>query len=271
MSDLRNPDGGCPWDVKQTFESISAYTVEEAYEVADAIERKDMDELKNELGDLLFQVVFHAQMASENNQFEFVDVVNAINKKLVRRHPHVFADKKITDENELYREWEKHKKNERVEKNKSGKDKQFISHLDGIASAMPALRWSEKLQKRAAHHGFDWQSIEPVFDKLQEEIGELKAEIVIENNQDRITDEMGDILFASVNLSRHLGVNPEQALRDSNRKFISRFSVVEQLLEKDGKQMEDCSVTVLEDYWQKSEKNNVCNPIKADFDAFMLP
>lgn len=253
MANLRDPDGGCPWDVKQTFESISAYTVEEAYEVADAIERKDMDDLKNELGDLLFQVVFHAQIAAENNQFEFVDVVNAINNKLVRRHPHVFADKKITDEDELYREWEKHKKNERLEKNRSGKDKQLKSHLDGIASAMPALRWSEKLQKRAAHHGFDWQSIKPVFDKLQEEIGELKAEIVIEDNQARITDEMGDILFASVNLSRHLGVNPEQALRDSNRKFMSRFKVVEQLLEQDGKKMEECSVDELEIYWQKAK------------------
>jgi len=249
MADLRNPDGGCPWDVKQTFESIAAYTVEEAYEVADAIERKDMDELKSELGDLLFQVVFHAQMASENNQFDFVDVVSAINNKLIRRHPHVFGDEKIDDEEVLYKEWEKHKKNERAEKNQSPK-----SYLDGIEGTMPALCWSEKLQKRAAHHGFDWDNIEPVFEKLHEEIGELKAEIVHEDNQQRITDEMGDILFASVNLSRHLGVNPEQALRDSNRKFISRFEIVEQLLQQDDKQMEDCSVAVLEEYWQKAKQ-----------------
>ncbi len=218
MSDLRNPESGCPWDIGQNFKSIAAYTVEEAYEVADAIERDDMADLKNELGDLLFQVVFHAQMASENRQFDFVDVVNEINNKLIRRHPHVFADNKTTDEAELNRQWEKHKKAERGEKSQQHK-----SYLDGIAAAMPALRWSEKLQKRAAHHGFDWDNVAPVFDKLDEEIGELKAEILIEDNQQKIADEMGDVLFASVNLSRHLGVDPEQALRDSNRKFISTF------------------------------------------------
>jgi len=251
MADLRDPENGCPWDVQQSFDSIAAYTVEEAYEVADAIERKDMDDLKNELGDLLFQVVFHAQMASENNKFDFSDVVNEINDKLVRRHPHVFGDDKTKDETKLYSDWEKHKKKERAEKQN---EKQHVSYLDGIASTMPALRWSEKLQKRAAHHGFDWDDVQPVFDKLNEEIAELKAETVIKDNQQRITDEMGDILFASVNLSRHLGVNPEQALRDSNRKFISRFTIVEQLLQEDGKQMEDCSVAVLEEYWQKAKK-----------------
>lgn len=249
MADLRNPDSGCPWDIKQTFETIAAYTVEEAYEVADAIERKDMAELKNELGDLLFQVVFHAQMASENNQFNFVDVVNEISNKLIRRHPHVFADKKIDNEEELYKDWEKHKKKERAKKGE-----QHSSHLDGVTAALPALRWSEKLQSRAANHGFDWDDVAPVFDKLNEEIGELKAEIEHEDNHERIADEMGDILFASVNLSRHLGVNPEQALRDSNRKFISRFNMVEQLLQDDGKQMEDCDVEVLEAYWEKAKK-----------------
>jgi ATP diphosphatase len=260
MADLRDPENGCPWDVEQSFDSIAAYTVEEAYEVADAIERKNMEDLKNELGDLLFQVVFHAQMAAENKQFDFVDVVNEINNKLVRRHPHVFGDDKTRDAAKLYSDWEKHKKKERAKKLSTEKqsekqnEKQPASHLDGIASAMPALRWSEKLQKRAAHHGFDWENIAPVFDKLNEEIAELKAEIVIKENQQRITDEMGDILFASVNLSRHLGINPEQALRDSNRKFILRFTLVEQLLQEDGKQMEDCSVAVLEEYWQQAKK-----------------
>jgi MazG family protein len=252
MMDLRDPVNGCPWDIKQSFETIAAYTVEEAYEVADAIERDDMDDLKNELGDLLFQVVFHSQMASELNQFDFVDVVKEINDKLVRRHPHVFAEKSSKSEAELNRDWEKHKKKERAEKGKISDRK---SYLDGVASAMPALRWSEKLQKRAAHHGFDWDDIAPVFYKLDEEIGELKAEIMHQDNQRRISDEMGDILFASVNLARHLGVNPEQALRDSNRKFISRFEVVEQLLRKDGKVMEDCDVEMLEDYWQKAKKS----------------
>jgi MazG family protein len=257
MADLRDPENGCPWDVEQSFDSIAAYTVEEAYEVADAIERKDMHDLKNELGDLLFQVVFHAQMAAENKQFDFVDVVNEINNKLVRRHPHVFGDAmekgSTRDAAKLYSDWEKHKKKERAQKGLSAEN-QDDSYLDGIASAMPALRWSEKLQKRAAHHGFDWDNIQPVFDKLNEEIAELKAEIVIKDNQQRIADEMGDILFASVNLSRHLGVNPEQALRDCNRKFISRFTIVEQLLQEDGKLMEDCSVEQLEAYWQKAKK-----------------
>lgn len=250
MADLRNPETGCPWDIKQSFDSIAAYTVEEAYEVADAIERKDLDDLKNELGDLLFQVVFHAQMASEQGRFDFVDVVNEINNKLVRRHPHVFGDDKTEDEAELYRDWEKHKKKERAEK-----ASQQSSYLDGIAGTMPALRWSEKLQKRAAHHGFDWDNIEPVFRKLNEEIAELKAELGQQQNQQRISDETGDILFASVSLSRHLGVNPEQALRECNRRFISRFSIVEQLLREDGKLMEDCSVDELEDYWQKAKRH----------------
>jgi len=250
MADLRDPENGCPWDIKQDFASIAAYTVEEAYEVADAIERNDMPDLKNELGDLLFQVVFHAQMAAENNQFDFVDVVNEINNKLVRRHPHVFADDKTRDEDQLNQDWEKHKKKERAAKQTD----QQVSYLDGVASSMPALRWSEKLQKRAAHHGFDWDDIRPVFDKINEELDELKAEIDVDDNKERITDEMGDILFASVNLSRHLGVNPEQALRDSNRKFISRFKIVEQLLAEDGKAMEGCSVAVLEEYWRKAKK-----------------
>jgi ATP diphosphatase len=273
MVDLRDPEAGCPWDVKQNFKSIAAYTVEEAYEVADAIERDDLVDLKNELGDLLFQVVFHSQMAAENNQFDFSDVVQGISDKLVRRHPHVLFDgeaddavgsevmvdssDKAIDEKRLYRDWENHKVKERAEKFRTESDRTEngrVSYLDGIATSMPALRWSEKLQKRAAHHGFDWESIVPVFGKLQEEISELKAEIVIEDNQERIMDEMGDILFASVNLSRHLGVNPEQALRDSNRKFIKRFTVVEQLIEKDGKQMENCSVETLEDYWKQAKK-----------------
>lgn len=253
MADLREPENGCPWDIKQSFETIAPYTVEEAYEVADAIERKSMADLKNELGDLLFQIVFHAQLAKEQGAFDFVDVVNEINEKLIRRHPHVFAGESGKSEAELNRDWEKHKKKERAGKGEVTTDK---SYLDGIASTMPALRWSEKLQKRAAHHGFDWDDIAPVFDKLNEEIGELKAEIVHQDNQLRIADEMGDILFASVNLSRHLGVNPEQALRDSNRKFISRFEIVEQLLAQDERQMEDCSVAELVEFWEKAKKSN---------------
>jgi ATP diphosphatase len=248
MVALRDPEKGCPWDIEQTFKTISAYTIEEAYEVADAIERMDMHDLKDELGDLLFQVVFHARMAEELGEFNFDDVARAISEKLVRRHPHVFGDEVAGSHEELHRAWEQQKKNER-----QAKELEHKSVLDGIASTMPALRWSSKLQKRAAHHGFDWEDVAPVFDKLQEEIGELKAEIEHENNQERIADELGDILFACVNLSRHLDVNPEQALRDSNIKFISRFTVVEQLLQQDGRVMDDCSVEELEDYWEKAK------------------
>jgi ATP diphosphatase len=248
MAALRDPSGGCPWDIEQTFRSISAYTIEEAYEVADAIEREDTLDLKDELGDLLFQVVFHAQIANEQGLFSFDDVVAAISDKMVRRHPHVFGDEAVEDHAALRRAWERHKKNER-----QAKQREHSSLLDGIASTMPALRWSSKLQKRAAHHGFDWDDVTPVFDKLQEEIAELRVEMGVANNHDRITDEMGDILFACVNLSRHLKVNAEHALRESNRKFIARFSVLEQLLQQDGKSMEECSVDQLEDYWEKSK------------------
>ena len=248
MAALRDPDNGCPWDIEQTFKTISAYTIEEAYEVADAIERMDLHDLRDELGDLLFQVVFHAHMANEQGAFNFEDVVTAISDKLIRRHPHVFGEEKVKDKQALNEAWEKHKKDER-----HAKQHQQKSVLDGIASTMPALRWSSKLQKRAAHHGFDWDDVAPVFDKLQEEIGELKAELVHENNQERIADELGDILFACVNLARHVDVNPEQALRDSNLKFISRFQVMEQLLSDDDRVMDECSVNVLEDYWQKAK------------------
>lgn len=248
MSALRDPETGCPWDIEQNFKSISAYTIEEAYEVADAIERMDMRDLKDELGDLLFQVVFHAHMAREQGDFGFADVAAAVSDKLVRRHPHVFGDKQAGSHEELHRAWEQHKKNERRAKQPEQK-----SLLDGIASTMPALRWSSKLQKRAAHHGFDWDDVRPVFDKLQEEIEELEAEIEHEDNLERITDEMGDILFACVNLARHIDVNPEQALRDSNLKFIDRFKVMEQLLSDDDRVMEECSVEILEDYWQRAK------------------
>ena len=248
MAALRDPESGCPWDIEQTFKSISAYTVEEAYEVADAIERMDMHDLKDELGDLLFQVVFHARMAEEQGEFNFDDVAQTISEKLIRRHPHVFGDEVAGSHEELHRAWEQQKKNERQAKKYDQK-----SLLDGIASTMPALRWSSKLQKRAAHHGFDWDNVSPVFDKLNEEIDELKAEIQHDDNYVRIADELGDILFACVNLARHIDVNPEQALRDSNLKFISRFQVMEQLLTEDNKVMDECSVEVLEDYWQKAK------------------
>ena len=258
MAALRDPESGCPWDVRQDFKSIASYTVEEAYEVADAIARGDMHDLRDELGDLLFQVVFHARMASEIDAFGFDDVVEAICTTLVSRHPHVFEDVNIKDEAQLQQAWEQQKRAERDQK-KTGSSNATTGILDGIAATLPGLRWAEKLQKRAAHHGFDWPDIGPVFSKLDEEIAELKREIPLHDNQQRIADEMGDVLFACVNLARHLDVDPEQALRVCNRRFMSRFSIMEKLLHDDGKIVDTASLDELERYWQESKKLSAKN------------
>lgn len=249
MRALRDPESGCPWDQKQDFLSITPYTIEEAYEVADAIERGDMCDLKDELGDLLFHVIFYAQMAGEQNKFCFDDVVKAVNDKLVRRHPHVFAGDKAGTDEELLAVWEQQKASERSDKKKS--EAEITSVLDGVASSLPALKWSEKIQKRAAHIGFDWDELAPVFAKLNEEIAELKNEVGVEGNHERIMDEMGDVLFSCVNLSRHLGVSAEQALRQGNRKFIGRFQKLERLIVEDGRAINACSLDELEVYWRK--------------------
>ena len=251
MRALRDPDSGCPWDIKQDFSSITPYTIEEAYEIADAIERGDMHDLKDELGDLLFHVIFYAQMASEKKDFSFDDVVEAINDKLVRRHPHVFADDKAGTDEELLKAWEQQKTSERSNKENINVES---SSLDGIASTLPALKWAEKIQKRAAHTGFDWDEIAPVFAKLNEEIEELKHEVEIENNHERIIDEMGDVLFSCVNLARHLGVSAEQALRQGNQKFIRRFQQMEKIIAEDGRAIDECSLDELEQQWQKAKE-----------------
>lgn len=255
MSALRHPESGCPWDLEQDFSSIAAYTVEEAYEVADAIERGDMPDLKDELGDLLFQVVFHAQLASEQQDFSFPDVAQAISDKLVRRHPHVFGDDATRDKQALMDAWEQHKTNERQDKAQQSLKQINESVLVGVASTMPALRWAEKLQKRAARSGFDWDELPPVYAKVEEELDELRHEVTIEDNHERIAEEMGDLLFSCVNLSRHLGVNPEQALRDANRKFIDRFQHLEKQIKKESKDMEQCSLEELEAYWQQAKQD----------------
>jgi len=251
MRALRDPESGCPWDQKQDFSTIAPYTIEEAYEIADAIERGDMHDLKDELGDLLFHVVFHAQMASEQNEFCFDDVVKAVNDKLVRRHPHVFADDIAGSDEQLLEAWEQQKASERS--NKEVTELRVSSVLDGIASSLPALKWAEKIQKRAAHTGFDWDELAPVFDKLNEELDELKQEVEVEDNHERIMDEMGDVLFSCVNLSRHLAVSAEQALRQGNQKFIGRFKKLEQLMAGEGRSISECSLDELEAYWQKAK------------------
>lgn len=247
MRALRHPESGCPWDIEQNFSSVAPYTVEEAYEVSDAIRRNDMADLKDELGDLLFRVVFHAQMAKEQCEFDFTDVVNSINDKLVRRHPHVFADEQVENPRQLAQRWEQHKRDERHNKNASG------TTLDGVASALPALRWSQKLQKRAADTGFDWPDIAPVFDKLNEELDELKQEIGLEDNQQKIMDELGDVLFVCVNLARHLNINAEEALRYANNKFIARFSLMEALIKQDGASLDALTLERMEEYWQRAK------------------
>ncbi len=246
MSRLRDPEAGCPWDRQQDFRSISAYTVEEAYEVADAIERGDLADLKDELGDLLFHVVFHAQMAAEQGAFDFAGVVAGINDKLVRRHPHVFADTVVEDEQALYAQWERQKRQERKKRGDN-----TGSVLDGIASSLPALRWAEKIQKRVADNGFDWADIESVRAKLDEELAELQREVEASGGDDRVEDELGDVLFSVVNLARHLAVDPEQALRRANRKFQRRFRQLEILVRDDGKTLPSCSEAELEAYWRR--------------------
>lgn len=254
MQALRDPVSGCPWDLKQDFLSITPYTIEEAYEVADAVERADMPDLKDELGDLLFHVVFYAQMASEQNEFCFDDIVRAVNEKLVRRHPHVFAGAQVETDEALLEAWEQQKGEERESKVPESEASLAASALDGIAATLPALKWAEKIQKRAARTGFDWDDLAPVFDKLNEEIAELKREVEIENNHERIMDELGDVLFSCVNLSRHLQISAEQALRQGNRKFIQRFQQMEKTIVKQGKAINEYSLQELEAEWRKAKE-----------------
>ena len=220
MAALRHPQTGCPWDIEQNFASIAPYTVEEAYEVADAIERGDMDDLRGELGDLLLQVVFHAQMAAEQGDFDFDEVAAGIAEKLIRRHPHVFAGQDAGTADDQQRAWEAHKANERQAKGESS------SALAGLTPNLPALTLAMKTSKKAAAVGFDWENPEQVIDKIHEELAEI-THARLADNQAAIQEEVGDLLLAVTNLARHLKVNPEQALRNANRKFIMRFEKLE--------------------------------------------
>ena len=246
MRTLRNPDGGCPWDVEQTFATIAPCTVEEAYEVADAIERGDWDELKSELGDLLFQVVFHARMAEEQGLFGFDDVVEAIADKLTRRHPHVFGDEAAKADGAAQKaRWEDIKAGERKAKAQHGV-------LDDVPVGLPALTRAVKLTKRAARVGFDWPSTDQVFDKLHEEVAELRAEIAA-GDLDKARGEMGDLLFVVANLARKLGVEPEDALRGTNAKFIRRFGFIEAELAKDGRTPEQSDLAEMDGLWNAAK------------------
>jgi len=249
MAKLRSPQGGCPWDLEQTFATIAPYTIEEAYEVADAIERQDMAALKDELGDLLLQVVFHAQMAREAGSFDFEAVAAAIAEKMVRRHPHVFGDVTIETADAQTVAWEDHKENER--RAKASAEGRAPSVLDGVASGLPALMRAIKLQRRAARVGFDWPNAADVFIKIDEELSEIKSEIDNACPPERIQDEIGDLLFAVVNLARHLDVDPEASLRHANAKFERRFRQVEARLGAAGRSAADVGLDALEALWQQ--------------------
>jgi len=250
MAWLRDRRHGCPWDVEQTFRTIAPYTIEEAYEVADAIERNDMPDLKEELGDLLLQVVYHAQMAAEANAFGFADVAATIADKMVDRHPHVFGDLKIADADAQTVSWEARKAAERAKKNGA----QAAGTLDGVARALPALLRAEKIQKRAARVGFDWNTIGPVIDKIEEELAELRSELTAGKvDQARTADELGDVLFAVANLARHCKVDPEAALRATNDKFERRFRYIERRLGDQGRKPAEASLEEMEALWQEAK------------------
>jgi len=254
MARLRTPGTGCPWDIEQTFETIAPYTIEEAYEVADAIERKDMGELKCELGDLLFQSVFHARMAEEAGHFTIDDVVRGLVDKMVDRHPHVFGDKVIHSADAQTGAWEVMKAAERARKAEKAKDGPS-SALDGVALALPALMRAEKLTKRAGRVGFDWPAPEPVLEKLQEEIGELEEAISAPvKDQAHIAEELGDMLFVVANLCRKLSVDPEEALRNANAKFVKRFSGMEELARKRGQDFARLTLDEQEALWTDVKK-----------------
>ncbi len=242
MRALRDPVQGCPWDLEQDFATIAPYTIEEAYEVADAIEREAWDELKGELGDLLFQSVFHAQMASEKGLFSFDDVANTMSDKMVSRHPHVFGDESNAKSAEQQTfDWESIKAQERASKAQNGT-------LDGVAVGLPAAMRAQKLQKRAARVGFDWPDASHVLDKLAEESAEL-VEAQETLGQDEVFEEFGDLMFVMVNLGRHLGVTAEDALRAANAKFTRRFEAVEQALADQGKRPEDSTLEEMDALW----------------------
>ncbi|TWB17236.1 ATP diphosphatase [Nitrospirillum amazonense] len=254
MARLRDPDGGCPWDLEQDFPTIAPHTIEEAYEVADAIEQGDMAALKEELGDLLFQVVFYAQMASERGLWNFNDITTALSDKMVRRHPHVFGEQvgAVADATDQVKNWEAQKAGERAAKAAASGAK--ASALDGVIGGLPALTRAVKLQKRAARVGFDWTQAKEILDKIEEEIGELRAEMEhAVPEKARMQDELGDLVFALANLARHIDIDPETALRGTNAKFERRFRQIEAWLAEGGRGPADATLEEMEALWQKAK------------------
>ena len=249
MEHLRDPELGCPWDRQQTFTSILPYTIEEVYEVAEAIDRQDFSQLQDELGDLLLQIVYYAQMAREQDLFNFEDIAKSIGDKLVRRHPHVFDDS-IEPSNAT---WEEIKQNERREKSRA----ESQSVLNDIPMAMPQLIRARKIQKRASTVGFDWREAKQVLKKVREELNELEAVMSTTNQHNKVEEELGDVLFSVVNLSRHLKINAEEALRKGNNKFTQRFQYVETCLRNKGKELKNCTQEEMEAAWEEAKVNLV--------------
>ena len=246
MAALRTPETGCPWDLEQDFSTIAPYTIEEAYEVADAIDRGDMKDLREELGDLLFQSVYHAQMASEQSEFDLHDVINDVTEKMITRHPHVFGDKDAHSPDDVDEIWDAQKAKEKTEQE---------SVLDGVTAALPALLKAQKLQKRAAKVGFEWPDATHVLDKLEEEIAEMR-DAIANNDTENQMEELGDILFLLANYGRMLGINSEEALRQCNAKFERRFRGVEQDLKSQNLSFEDVTLKDMENSWKKQKQKS---------------
>jgi nucleoside triphosphate diphosphatase len=253
MARLRDPEGGCPWDLEQDFASIAPYTIEEAYEVADAIARGDLAALKDELGDLLLQVVYHARMAEEAGLFDFDQVTDAIADKMIRRHPHVFGSAEVDGARAQSQAWEAAKATERA--SRAGPEG-AARVLDDVPLALPALMRAAKLQRRAARVGFDWPEVAQVLEKLEEEIAEVRAELAAGARQERLEDEVGDLLFAVANLARHLGIDGESALRRANQKFERRFRAIETALRAAGRRTEEASLDEMEELWQAAKASD---------------
>ena len=257
MEALRQPETGCPWDIVQTFETIKPYTIEEAYEVADAIERNDMDDLCDELGDLLLQVVFHSRIAEEMGEFSFGDVVNAVTTKMIRRHPHVFAKSEADTPASVKLQWdaiktqEKRDRAERRAQRGAGGDSK-AGFLGSIQRTQPALTEALKLQEQAARVGFDWSAPEPILDKIEEERAELR-EALSDGKPEKVSDELGDLIFALVNIGRHVKADPENALRGTNTKFRRRFQHIETSLAENGETLEAATLDRMEQLWQSAK------------------
>lgn len=267
MTMLRDKNHGCPWDLEQTIKSLLPYTLEEVYEVADAIENNDLVELEDELGDLLFQVIFYAQIAKEQGAFDFQDIAKTISDKLIRRHPHVFPEGDIQQfgipqdisAQQVVVNWEAIKELEREEKRKKGgkqSAQEFQSILDDVPRALPAMERARKLQKRAAKVGFDWTEMAPVLKKLKEEVAEFE-EALASGNLKRVSDELGDVLFATINLARHSNIDPEVALRSTNRRFETRFKWIEEALSVQNKAFKDVNLDELDALWDQAKKTGL--------------